>query len=619
GIAQLLDAGRTPSGQPYLVMEYVDGIPIDEYSAPLPLRKKIEVALQVCDAVAHAHRNLVIHRDLKPSNILVDSSGHAKLLDFGIAKILDTATGVTRTRERMMTPEYASPEQVRGGSQTTATDVYLMGAVLYKLLTGSSPHIFSSEEESIDFVICKKEPPPAGLLRPGIPEDLNAILAMALRKEPESRYATMEALMDDLRAFLAYRPVKARSGDLWYRTHKFLRRYWVPVAAAAVAVTGLSAGLLLANHQRNVAQKRFLLVRQMAGRFFALDQELAQLNGSTKVRHSLVATSLEYLTALEKEAKGDPELSLEVAEALLSLSTVQGVPIGPNLGDPAAAEQSLQRAAALVHPILQADPNHREALVLSAVANESRMILAANEKRNAQSEEFATASTRQAETALALGNLSKRQSADAIRILMNASLNRLNSQRLEEGVRLARLAVTHSTQSNQPSQQGHALSLLANGLRLQGELDEALATIRKARKITAEAKYPTTTHRQMNLYGVIWREGMILGKEGGVSLGNRQAAAHAFGEAMDLALQAAAYDRDNTDARIRVASAARELGLVLTPLDPQRALAVLDQGLQSLSEAKPITKVKIETIHLLALSSHPLRQLARAPESRQRI
>ncbi len=619
GIAQLLDAGRTAGGQPYLVMEYVDGTPIDEYCERLPLRKKVEMALQVCDAVAYAHRNLVIHRDLKPSNILVDASGHAKLLDFGIAKILHAATEVTLTRERMMTPEYASPEQVRGGLQTTATDVYLMGAVLYKLLTGTSPHAFASPEESIDFVVCNKQPRAASEVRAGIPEDLDAILGMALRKEPESRYASMEALMEDLRAFLLWRPVRARSGDQWYRARRFLRRYWVPLTAAVVTVAGLTTGLLVADHQRAVAQRRFLLVRQMANRFFALDRDLSQLTGSTKVRHKLVSTSLEYLSALDREATADPELAMELADAYIQMATVQGVPIGPNLGEPVAAEASLKRAAALIEPILSRNPGDKAAMVMAAVINESRMILAENDRRSADAHTFATEATRMAEAVIALQDLTKQESADTTRVFLNAGLNRLNSHRYDEGIRVIRIAAEQSRRAGATLYEGQALGLLANGLRLQGNLEEALRTIRRAKTVVSGAKFPTAHHRQMALYGVYWREGMILGKEGGVSLGRREEAIHAFEQAMDLALQAAANDRNDADARIRVGTAARELGQVLLPSDPKRALVVFDQGLQALAEAKPTTKTKISTLQLLAWSSHPLRALHRIPEGQQRI
>src|SRR5580692_6109456 len=154
GITRLLDAGHTRSGQPYLVMEYVDGTPIDVYCHNLPFEAKLRLFLLVCDAIAYLHRNLVIHRDLKPSNILVELSGAPKVLDFGIAKFLDEAGDGNVTKERMLTPDFASPEQVKGTAKTTATDIYSLGAVLYDMLTGRSPHAMALGQKSIEEAIC---------------------------------------------------------------------------------------------------------------------------------------------------------------------------------------------------------------------------------------------------------------------------------------------------------------------------------------------------------------------------------------------------------------------------------------------------------------------------------
>ena len=184
GVAHLLDAGHTADGQPYLVMEYVDGMPIDEFAKGLDVRDILELFLPVCDAVSYAHRNLIVHRDLKPSNILIDTSGRPRLLDFGIAKILD-ATADSHTILRALTPDYASPEQARGDARTTATDIYSLGAVLRKLLAPIAD----------------------------APRDVGFIVQKALRAEPEERYATVDAFANDVRAFLEHRPVQARSGD----------------------------------------------------------------------------------------------------------------------------------------------------------------------------------------------------------------------------------------------------------------------------------------------------------------------------------------------------------------------------------------------------------------------
>jgi len=322
GIARLLDAGQTDDGQPYLVMEYIDGVSIDEYCASLDLRGVLKLFLAVCDAVAYAHRNLVIHRDLKPSNILIDGSGRPKLLDFGIAKIID-ASEEARTVVRLLTPEYASPEQMRGEAHSTATDIYSLGAVLYKLLTGSVSN--TTDSGSAATVI-----PPPSRVKAGIPADVDCIVLKALRSEPEERYVTADALAEDVRAFLENRPVRARAGNAWYRARKFLRRYWIPVTASAVALGSLSVGLYIANRERIVAQERFSQVRDLSNQVFKLDDEIRGLPGATKARHALVALSLQYLERLGRQARatrisrsrsGPPTYQWRKCKAYLEIAT----------------------------------------------------------------------------------------------------------------------------------------------------------------------------------------------------------------------------------------------------------------------------------------------------------
>jgi serine/threonine-protein kinase len=215
GIARLFDAGHTAGGRPYLVMEYIEGDAIDAYCSKLDMRSVLQLFLSVCDAASYAHRNLVIHRDLKPSNILVDSAGRAKLLDFGIAKILSDSDR-SRTLVRILTPGYASPEQMRGEAHTTATDIFSLGAVLYRLLTGEMPPMMPSTTG--------EAPPPPSRTKPEITRDVDCIVVKAMRTNPEDRYPSVDALAEDIRAFLDNRPVRARSGSGWYHTRKFLRR-----------------------------------------------------------------------------------------------------------------------------------------------------------------------------------------------------------------------------------------------------------------------------------------------------------------------------------------------------------------------------------------------------------
>jgi len=329
GIARLLDVGQTAEGRPYLVLDYIDGVPIDAYSEKLDLRGKLRLFLDVCDAVAYAHRKLIIHRDLKPSNILVDAAGQPKLLDFGIAKILAPDTDQTSTQERLLTPDYASPEQVRGAAQSTATDIYSLGAVLYKLLTRQSPHVFPNRTvEAIDTAICTIDPRPARRLSPDLPADLDFILLKALRKEPEERYSSVEALADDLKAFLESRPVRARSANFWYRSRKFVRRYWMPVGAAAVVIVSLAGGLYIANRERTVAESRVDQLRRLSRQLLVFETQLRIPNANTdmELHRKIAATSMQYLESLRSEARRDKQLALEIAAGYLQIARIQGVP-----------------------------------------------------------------------------------------------------------------------------------------------------------------------------------------------------------------------------------------------------------------------------------------------------
>jgi WD40 repeat protein/serine/threonine protein kinase len=284
-IARLLDGGTTEEGWPYLVMEYVDGVPITEYcdERQLSVAERLKLFQQVCAAVQYAHRNLVVHRDLKPGNIFVTRDGAVKLLDFGIAKILDPslrpdALSLTHTGMYAMTPEYASPEQARGENITTASDVYSLGVTLYELLTGVHPFRFKTRAlHEMLRTICEDEParpslvcstafrrkdtelPPEGgttnflsahedtpdKLRRRLRGDLDSIILKAMRKEPEQRYASVEQLSEDTGRHLAGQPVIARKGSTGYRARRFIRRHKAGVAATAALALALIAGMIV--------------------------------------------------------------------------------------------------------------------------------------------------------------------------------------------------------------------------------------------------------------------------------------------------------------------------------------------------------------------------------------
>jgi serine/threonine protein kinase len=408
-IARLLDGGTTDDRIPYLVMELIEGDRIDVYcdAQGLSISDRLHLFRQACAAVQFAHQRLVIHRDIKPSNVLVTKEGVPKLLDFGIAKILDPAGATAETTlARPMTPEYASPEQIRGDPITTASDVYSLGVVLYQLLTGRSPYP-AETRSAVDLAraICDTDPgkPSSVILKPatasngnaaapltpaeisapreGSPArlrrrlagDLDNIVLMALRKEPQRRYASVEQFSEDIRRHLEGLPVTAVKGSLKYRAFKFARRNRTGIAAAAVVALTLVAGVAatirqariarrqaeIAKVERERAEKRFNDVRKLANSLiFEIHDSIQGLPGATPSRKLLLDRAVEYLDKLSQDAGGDVDLQRELAWAYQRLATVQGDTTQSNLGQVKAADVSNKKAMALFEAVARANPNN---------------------------------------------------------------------------------------------------------------------------------------------------------------------------------------------------------------------------------------------------------------------
>jgi tetratricopeptide (TPR) repeat protein/tRNA A-37 threonylcarbamoyl transferase component Bud32 len=386
-IARLLDGGSTDQGLPFFAMEYIDGEPIDTYAgrAGLSVEDRLRLFLQVCGAVAYAHQNLVIHRDIKPLNILVTSEGTPKLLDFGIAKVLHPGGEETSTvtSMRLLTPEYASPEQVEGRHATTVSDVYALGVVLYELLTGRSPYRLRSRtpQEVVEAVRTTdpERPSQAGddeKVRRRLRGDLDTILLTALRKEPARRYQSVEQLGADVRRHLEGMPVLARPDTFGYRAGKFVRRHRVPVAAGSLVVLALVAGTVATAyqaHQARVAQaraeRRFADVRKLAHTvLFDYHDAIKDLRGARPVRERLVHDALGYLDGLAREAEDDPTLQRELAAAYRRVGDLQVS--DPSGGDTEGASRSYAKALAISEALLRADssPQARRDVASAALA-----------------------------------------------------------------------------------------------------------------------------------------------------------------------------------------------------------------------------------------------------------
>ncbi|HNG31803.1 MAG TPA: serine/threonine-protein kinase, partial [Blastocatellia bacterium] len=635
-IARLFDGGSTTDGQPYFVMEFVSGETITEYcrSRNLSLDEKLKLFRDVCSAVQHAHQKLVIHRDLKPSNILVTADGTPKLLDFGIAKLLTPDPGEADTRTetaiRLMTPEYASPEQVRGGAITTTSDVYSLGVVLYELLTEQRPYQFETYSPfEVERAVCDTEAPRpsdaarqidvSAKLAKQLTGDLDNIVMMALRKEADRRYQSVEQFSDDLRRYLEGLPVQARADTFTYRAGKFVRRNRVAVAAAALVLLSLLGGILAttlaaqkASAERARAERRFAQLRKLSNTFlFDFHDKIQLLPGSTEARALVVKTALEYLDNLAQEAADDSELEWELAVAYQKVGDVQGDPWSPNLGLSQEAQQSYQKSLKLAEHL---NRNGHQELKMSRLLAQDYFKLGMLQAQIGGK----TAAHEALSLALSAAEKLERQTHELQDIILLQNCHaRLAETYLDTGDpvsavesyrREMRLIERRTVEfPGDSTQYNLAMShaRLSEGLISLGDVSGALDHYRQSlalldpllAKNAAEPRY-----LRAKMIALVW-VGHLSGHPRYINLGDARAALQPYREALAIAEQLVAVDPKNARARQDVLGKHRLIGDILTPDRPAQAM---DHYRQSLAVLNDLLSASPKDAQLLRWKGHLL-------------
>jgi tetratricopeptide (TPR) repeat protein/tRNA A-37 threonylcarbamoyl transferase component Bud32 len=592
-IGRLLDAGTTPDGRPYFVMEYIEGQPIVSYCSAqrLDLPAVLELFRKVCDAVACAHRNLVVHRDLKAGNILVSSDGSPKLLDFGIAKLLDpqNRTEDTAPSSRMLTLDCASPEQIRGEAVTTSTDIYSLGLLLFELLVKQPPWNFRSMSvPDAEQAIClAPAPKPSSVLKAAgdsvaaraVTGDLDNIVLMALRKDPARRYRSVDDFSGDIFRFQNGLPVIAREDSLAYRSSKFFRRHCLAVTLALIGIGGLLFGFVYANLQRRRAEVRLTQMLGMANQtLLDLHNQVERQPGSTETRLRITKSTLAYLAGLSNEAGNNQEVRSTLAKAYLATGDIQGYPDDPNLGDSTGALSSYQAALKLFGP--------DDVVPLTRLYWHQGVVLF---KMGRLADGIASLKQAIAEGGKSDSREALMGKAGAYHSLAYA----INGSDPDEALEDSRheteiyLALTERDPHNEEALNGLAESYTSAGgaLLRRSRLDEALALFRKSSAILEKlaSLHPADVSIHRDLLVSYSRIGDTLGNPARRNLGNRRGALPYYAKARAIAEALVASDPSNHLARMDLIETLWRIGAVMeSPEDAPAALAILDSARDSL-------------------------------------
>ena len=593
-IARLIDGGTADDGAPYIIMERVNGEPLIGYAAKhkLSIRDRLHLFRQIANAVQYAHQKLIVHRDLKPANILVSNEGVPKLLDFGIAKLLDAglagSEALTATGFHLMTPDYASPEQVQGKAITVASDVYSLGAVLYELLTGKRPHgLETYDHAEIAERVCLREiaaPSTTGVS--ALRGDLDTIVLKAMHKEPERRYNSADQFSEDIRRHLDGMPVLARPDSTAYRTRKFVGRHWIGLAATAAVLTALSTGIAVSMYQARLARERFELVRTLANRFlFDFHGEIVNLSGSTKAQQMVVNTAVEYLDKLSRTAGSDTALLQDLAEAYGKLGAVQGASMTSNGGRMNDALVSLRRSVDMYRKLIERDSSKRPGL--------ARALL---DTGNAEYRiwEYPQSLAHAREAAGILGNLIESGAKDS-KLFDDAATAYVYMARSLREVGELDAAI----QANRKAQVYLTSVAGANPLRLQfrravaqqdegtlltdtGRLEEAIEALTKVRSLASQvlAAQPENRAYQRFVFLVLGALADAHYAIDGFSIGDARKSARIHEERRAMARRLVDSDPADRAAKADLAIAESESSLPLDVFDPVNALRLAESGMR---------------------------------------
>lgn len=630
-IARLLDGGER-EGAPYLVMEFVDGQPLLAAASTLDTTGKLRLFRQVLSGVGYAHRQLIVHRDLKPGNILVLPGGEPKLLDFGIARLLDDEGGEpgshTMTAAALMTPDYASPEQVTGEPAGVASDIYSLGAILFELLTGAKPHRLESYSTAEIFkAICEVDPLPPSRAAPAprareLRGDLDTLVLHALAKDPNARYESAEAFSADIERFLDGRPLAVRPASALERTLKFVRRNRLVVAGSLALAASLIGGITVSTIQARRAQRRFAQVRELANTFlFQFYDQVTPLPGSTAVRASIVQTARKYLEGLSAEAGNDRDLMLELAQAWQRLGDVQGRTGGANLGQVEQARQSYLNAVALyerlgLSPRVPADLRRRAA---------SALLAAGRLEYNAYRETDAEPLTRRALDLLATGD-----PEPATRMLRATGERDLGDIRLRLGQTAAAVTLMESSRRTlielrssgyvDPDLTKHlgiTHEKLARAHVSTGDLDRALGEFIDLLASSApclEQGAPNDACRTLAVR-LGWT-GDVLAALDRPNLGEPGKAVPYYEQSVRIAERVAASDDHDRQAQFNLAARYGKLGDAVWQATPERALELYERALETARTLASKEQLAILEDSYQVAVSRPLIALGRLAEAR---